>query len=128
MVSFYAGHARWAICSANRRRYPYRVTGGRAFVSYTLLRFLLLAVVGGVLYLVGARGILLLVGAFLLSGLLSLVLLDRQRSETAAGLDRAVTRVNKRIDDAAAAEDSAQDATGDQSADEEPEAESQQRG
>lgn len=81
------------------------MSSGRAFFVYTGLRILLLVAVGGLLYLVGARGLLLLVLAFVVSGALSLVWLDRPRAQMGEGVGRAIGRVNDRIDAAAAAED-----------------------
>lgn len=81
------------------------MSSGRAFFVYTGLRIALLLAVGGLLYLVGARGILLLVLAFVISGALSLVWLDRPRAQMSEGVGRAIGRVNDRIDEAAAAED-----------------------
>jgi hypothetical protein len=81
------------------------VTAGRAFFVYTGLRILLLLAVGGLLYATGARGFLLLVLAFLVSGALSLVWLDRPRAKMSQGFGNAVGRVNDKIDAAAAAED-----------------------
>ncbi len=72
---------------------------------YTSLRILLLLAVGGLLYLTGARGFLLILLAFLVSGALSYVWLDRPRAQVGAGMGRAIGRVNDRIDQAAAAED-----------------------
>ena len=85
--------------------YPGVVTAGRAFFVYTGLRILLLLAVGGLLYATGARGFLLLVLAFLVSGALSLVWLDRPRAKMSQGFGNAVGRVNDKIDAAAAAED-----------------------
>ena len=51
----------------------------RATFAYTSARILLLVVSVIVLYLVGARGLLLLALAFLVSGIASFVLLSRQR-------------------------------------------------
>lgn len=81
------------------------MTSGRAFFLYTGLRLILLLAVGGLLYLTGARGILLVILAFLVSGALSLVWLDRPRAQMSAGVDRALHRVNDRIDAATTAED-----------------------
>ncbi len=81
------------------------MTSGRAFFVYTGLRLLLLLGVGALLYATGARGFLLLVLAFLLSGALSLVWLDRPRAKMSQGFGKAVSRVNDKIDAAAAAED-----------------------
>jgi uncharacterized protein (DUF58 family) len=51
----------------------------RATFAYTSARILLLVVSVILLYLVGARGLLLLALAFVVSGILSFVLLSRQR-------------------------------------------------
>lgn len=77
---------------------------------YTSLRILLLLAVGGALYLLGARGFLLIVLAFVLSGALSLVWLNRPRAEMSKGVERAIGRVNSKIDEAAASEDHLQEA------------------
>lgn len=82
-----------------------RVSGGRAFVVYTGFRILLLLAVGGVMYALGARGALLIVLAFVVSGFLSLALLDRWRTALGMGVARALERVNGRIDRASASED-----------------------
>jgi hypothetical protein len=51
----------------------------RTTLAYTSARILLLVVAMILLYLVGARGILLLALAFVVSGIASFVLLSRQR-------------------------------------------------
>ena len=51
----------------------------RATLAYTSARIVLLAVSLFVLYLAGARGLLLLALAFVVSGIASFVLLSRQR-------------------------------------------------
>ena len=51
----------------------------RATLAYTSARILLLVVSVILLYLVGARGLLLLALAFVISGIASFVLLSRQR-------------------------------------------------
>ena len=58
----------------------------RATLAYTSARILLLVVSLILLYLVGARGLLLLALAFLVSGILSYVLLSRQRDVVAGAL------------------------------------------
>ncbi len=60
---------------------------------------------GGLLYLTGARGFLLILLSFLVSGALSLVWLDRPRSTMSAGFGRVMGKMNDRIDAAAASED-----------------------
>lgn len=101
--------------------YPGTVTSGRAFFVYTGLRIVLLLAVGGLLYLTGARGFLLILLAFLVSGALSLVWLDRPRGQMSAGFGRVIGKVNDRIDAAAAAEDDQQEVA----LEEEPEAQTE---
>lgn len=88
---------------------------------YTGLRIVLLLAVGGLLYLTGARGFLLILLAFLVSGALSLVWLDRPRGQMSAGFGRVIGKVNDRIDAAAAAEDDQQEVA----LEEEPEAQTE---
>jgi Protein of unknown function (DUF4229) len=78
---------------------------GHPVVVYTLLRFLLVALVGGVLYLAGVRGIWLILFAFLISGVISVVALNRRREVAAVGVTTAIQRVNARIDAGSRAED-----------------------
>jgi Mn2+/Fe2+ NRAMP family transporter len=51
----------------------------RSTIAYTTARILLFIAATGLLYLVGARGLLLLGLALLISGIASYVLLSRQR-------------------------------------------------
>ncbi len=73
-------------------------TPGRAFALYSLYRLGLLLVSVGVLYVIGVRQPLFLVGAaVLLSALLSLLLLKRQRDAfTTASVARAQQRREQR--------------------------------
>ena len=77
---------------------------------YTVLRIGLFLLVGAVMAAAGARGWLLLVLAFLVSGLLSLILLDRPRQAVGGQVSGYFTRLNERIDTAARAEDDEEDA------------------
>jgi len=80
--------------------------GGHPVLVYTALRLLLLAVTAGVLYLLGLRNILLLlVFAFLISGVISIFVLNRRREVAAVEVVTAVQKVNHRIDESARAED-----------------------
>jgi hypothetical protein len=89
-------------------------------VRYSLLRLLVLIVVGALLFASGARDFTLLVLAFVLSGIVSLVLLRRPRGEVAEGLaDRIehrgprqglMGRISARIEAANRAEDESLDA------------------
>jgi Protein of unknown function (DUF4229) len=74
-------------------------------LTYTLLRFALFAATLGLLYLAGARGLLLLALAVLVSGLISLVLLMRQRDAVSGVLVQRVERTRRRFRAAQARED-----------------------
>lgn len=80
----------------------------RSVITYTVSRLLLFAVAFGVLYLLGARGLLALVLAFLISGLVSFVLLSKQRDAmsvaVASGLSR-MRGVGRRLETGAAHEE-----------------------
>ena len=68
------------------------------FISYTLARLGLLAVTLGIGYLIGLRGPLLIILGFLGSGLLSLVLLNSQRSRLGGRISGYFTRINQKLD------------------------------
>ena len=53
---------------------------GHPILWYSIARLVVLLVVGGILYLFGARGVLLLLLALLISGLVSFLVLDRLRN------------------------------------------------
>jgi len=84
----------------------------RATIAYTSARILLLMVSMILLYLAGARGLLLLALAFVVSGIASFVLLSRQRDIMSGALmarirngrNRAV-RFRARLEEGARAED-----------------------
>lgn len=59
-----------------------------AGARYAGLRLLMLAAVGGILYLIGLRGWLLAFAAVLVSGVVSLFLLMKQRNDAAINLER----------------------------------------
>lgn len=78
----------------------------RAFIVYTALRLLVLAVVWGVLQLTTPlRGLLAIAVALLISGLVSLFVLDRQRERLSIGVAGFFGRLNARIDASSRAED-----------------------
>src|SRR5690625_2299716 len=82
----------------------------RSVLAYTAARLLLFAVTFGVLYLLGARGLLAAALAVLISGLVSFVLLTRQRdamSDRIAGGVSRVKGVGARLEEGAAKEDDA---------------------
>ena len=97
------------------------MTAGRALLVYTGLRILLLLAVGGLLYLTGARGFLLFLLAFVVSGALSLVWLDKPRGQASAGFGRWMGKRNARIEEAAPVDDEQASTS---SADDEPQTES----
>ena len=67
-----------------------------AGARYAALRLLMLAAVGGVLYLIGMRGWLLAFAAVLVSGIVSLFLLMKQRNDAAVNLERSVDHWKQR--------------------------------
>ncbi len=71
----------------------------RATFAYATARILLLVVSVVLLYLVGARGLLLLVLAFLISGIASFVLLSRQRDRISAVLSARIGHGRGRLAD-----------------------------
>jgi Mn2+/Fe2+ NRAMP family transporter len=84
----------------------------RTTIAYTSARILLLVVSLVLLYLVGARGLLLLALACVVSGIASFVLLSRQRDVMSSALmgrirngQRRVAGFRARIDEGARAED-----------------------
>jgi cell division protein FtsW (lipid II flippase) len=77
----------------------------RATLAYTSARILLLVTVLCVLYLVGARGWLLLGLAVLVSGIASLVLLSRQRDAMSGAITSRLTNFRERLDEGTRRED-----------------------
>lgn len=75
------------------------------FLIYTAARIGLLIAFGAACYLLGARGILLIVLAFLLSGLASFILLNRSRGQVGASVGAYFSRINRRIEESTTAED-----------------------
>jgi hypothetical protein len=77
----------------------------RATLLYTLLRLGIFAVALGALYLIGARGIVLLVIAAVISAALSYVILFRQREAMAGSISGRISRARERLDEGTRAED-----------------------
>ncbi|HEY9243060.1 MAG TPA: DUF4229 domain-containing protein [Streptosporangiaceae bacterium] len=84
----------------------------RSVLAYTTARLLLFVAATGLLYLAGARGLLLLGLALLVSGIASYVLLSRQRdrmsgalSARLAGARGRVSEFRRRLDAGTQAED-----------------------
>ncbi len=80
-----------------------------AVLRYTAARAALLGVALGLLYLLGARGLLLLGLALLVSGLASYVLLSRQRDAVSATVSGGLRRFSQRIGASYPGEDAADD-------------------
>jgi Protein of unknown function (DUF4229) len=77
----------------------------RATLAYTAVRFVLFAVAVGLIYLAGARGLLLIALALLVSGAASYVLLSRMRDSMASSINRRIDSVRSRIDKGSRVED-----------------------
>jgi hypothetical protein len=77
----------------------------RATLSYTVLRLGLFVVVFSLLYLAGARSILLLAGAILISGLISYFLLNAQRTAMSGVITKRLTSFRQRLDAGTRSED-----------------------
>ncbi len=75
------------------------------FWAYTVARLGVLVAVLGVLYVAGARGILLIALAFLVSALLSYWLLAGMRERLASGIEARASRISSKLDEASAVED-----------------------
>ena len=69
-----------------------------ALLKYTLLRLALLAVTAGVFYLVGLRDWVLLFAAFLVSGIISIFVLNRARNEVSTSIASRQERINPRME------------------------------
>jgi Mn2+/Fe2+ NRAMP family transporter len=69
----------------------------RATLAYSSARILLLVAAMVLLYLAGARGLLLLALAFVVSGILSFVLLSRQRDVMSGALMARLRRRRERV-------------------------------
>ncbi len=77
----------------------------RATLAYTAVRVLLFIVAGGLIYLAGARGLLLLALALLVSGAASYILLSRMRDKMAGAISSRIESVRSRLDEGSRAED-----------------------
>lgn len=77
----------------------------RATLSYTVLRLGLFVVVFVLLYLAGARSILLLAGAILISGLISYFALNAQRMAMSRLITKRLTGFREHLDAGTRSED-----------------------
>ncbi|MFZ1362689.1 MAG: DUF4229 domain-containing protein [Candidatus Nanopelagicales bacterium] len=66
---------------------------------YTLARTLLLAASLGVVYLLGARGILWIIIGFVISALLSYLLLGKLRDQIGAGVGNHFDKLNEQVEE-----------------------------
>lgn len=82
---------------------------GPAFLLYGAARLALLAVVLGVLWLLGLRGLPLVMVALLVAGPIAFLLLGRLGVPAGQGLTGAVRSLNDRLDERARAEDGDED-------------------
>ncbi len=77
----------------------------RATVAYSSARILLFAATLGVLYLIGARGLLLIGLALVISGTISFVVLSRQRDAMSGAITSRIGGFRRRLDEGTRAED-----------------------
>jgi Mn2+/Fe2+ NRAMP family transporter len=77
----------------------------RATFAYTAARFLIFAAMLGLLYLLGARGLLLFGLALVISGIISFVVLSRQRDAMSGAITSRIGNFRRRLDEGARAED-----------------------
>jgi hypothetical protein len=77
----------------------------RATLYYTALRLGLFVVALGLLYLVGARGFLLLGIAAVISAIISFLVLGRYREAMAGSISQRITNARANLDDGTSAED-----------------------
>jgi hypothetical protein len=77
----------------------------RATLAYTTARIVLFLIAAVLFYLAGARGLLLLGLALVVSGVASYVVLSRQRDAMSGALVRRLRSLRSRIDQGARSED-----------------------
>jgi Mn2+/Fe2+ NRAMP family transporter len=77
----------------------------RATFAYTAARFLIFAAMLGLLYLLGARGLLLFGLALVISGIISFVVLSRQRDAMSGSITSRIGNFRRRLDEGTRAED-----------------------
>ncbi|MQA84903.1 MAG: DUF4229 domain-containing protein [Streptosporangiales bacterium] len=82
-------------------------------LRYTAARVVLFGAAVGVLYLLGARGLLLFGLAIIVSGLVSFIALSRQRDVMSSALVGRYRDFKRRLDEGAAREDDASDVPAD---------------
>lgn len=84
---------------------PGSFTARHPFLVYSALRFGLLVIAAGVCYLLGARGIVLILGAFIASAIVSFIVLAPQRDAVGQRTGSYFRKLNDRIEASKTAED-----------------------
>jgi hypothetical protein len=77
----------------------------RATLAYTAARILLFVVVLGLLYLVGARGLLLVGLGLVISGIISFIVLSPQRDAMSGAISSRISHFRERLHEGTQAED-----------------------
>jgi hypothetical protein len=77
----------------------------RATLTYTLGRLLLFVAALGLMYLAGARGLLQVGLALLISGIISFIVLSRLRDAMSGALTSRISSFRQRLDEGARVED-----------------------
>jgi hypothetical protein len=77
----------------------------RATFAYSLARFLLFVVALWLVYLAGARGLLLFGLALVISGIISLIVLSRLRDVMSGAITSRISSFRGRLDEGSRAED-----------------------
>ncbi len=77
----------------------------RATFAYSAARILLFVAALGLLYVAGARGLLLIGLALVISGIVSFVLLSRQRDAMSGAITSRIGSFRERLDSGSRAED-----------------------
>lgn len=77
----------------------------RVTFAYSLARFLLFAAALGLVYLAGARGLLLFGLALVISGIISFVVLSRLRDAMSGAITSRISRFREGLDEGSRAED-----------------------
>ena len=77
----------------------------RATLAYTAARILLFAAVLGLLYLVGARGLLLVGLGLVISGIISFIVLSPQRDAMSGAISSRISHFRERLHEGTQAED-----------------------
>jgi hypothetical protein len=76
-----------------------------ALLRYTVLRVLLFLAVAALLWIVGLRGLWLVMFAILISGMISIFALSRSRDAASVSLATRAGKIKQRLEERAAAED-----------------------